>query len=107
MTAQHALGKQFHGTTADLQPGEKILPANQVGRGRGKSVWLAPHPTAARTWGEARAMRDGHITTAADGWATSASVPVHVYEVEPHNAQVDRNGWVKAEHAVVKRRVET
>ena len=96
----------FHGTTADLKPGEHILPAKDVGKGRGRSVWLATHPDSAQGWGESRAMRDGNFTVGEDGWETKPSVPVHVYEVEPHDLKQDRNGYHKAAKATVKRRVK-
>lgn len=108
MSASDALqpGQFFHGTTADLAEGDEVLPASKVGRGRGKSVWLATHPDSAESWAHARAARDGHSETEPDGWTSRTTVPVHVYEVAPHGLKQDRNGWHKADKAVVTRRLK-
>ena len=94
-------GQFFHGTHEQLEPGEVLRPGREVGRGRGHSVWLTPSADDARGWGTARARRSGFA--ADEGGAT---VPVHVYEVEPENARQNRNGYWQADRAIVRRRVE-
>lgn len=103
-------GRQFfHGTTADLQPGDELQPGSKVGKGKGRSVWLASHPDSARGWAQSRAARDGHTEPDPNdptGWATRSTVPVHVYEVSPTDHSVDRNGHHRAKSARVVRKVE-
>ena len=90
----------FHGTTSILRPGDVLRPP------RGKHVYLASTPEAARSWARAKAHRQGHFEVDPDDpdhYATRVTVPLHVYEVEA-DATGNREGFT-APSAIVQREV--
>lgn len=94
---QEGVPTLYHGTNADLAPGDRVLPGNEVGRvvedfgdDTHDSVWMTPNPEDAYHWAEQAADVHGGEP--------------RVYEV--HAPHLERNGDdYLAGHATVRRRV--